>query len=180
MFGTQNALFQQAGEDDTAEAVGRVWETRLVAACKERGVKVATAESCTGGLVATRITSVPGSSSVFLGGVVSYANAVKSELLGVPQELLGRAGAVSAECAEAMAVGVRERLGADVAVSVTGIAGPDGGTPLKPVGLVYFGVATAAGVKSERQQFAGDREAVRLQATDRALALLMEAVGLAR
>jgi PncC family amidohydrolase len=155
-------------------------EERLVTACKLRGLTVATAESCTGGLVAGRITSVPGSSAVFVGGVVSYANSVKRDLLGVPPETLERAGAVSAECAEAMAAGVRERLGAGVAVSVTGIAGPDGGTPLKPVGLVHFGVATAAGVRSERREFVGDRAEVRLQAADRALALLLEAAALAR
>ena len=150
-------------------------ETQLVALCRERGLTLATAESCTGGLVAGRITSVPGSSAVFLGGVVSYSNEVKRELLGVPQEVLERVGAVSAECAEAMAKGARGRLKADVAVSVTGIAGPDGGTPVKPVGVVFFGVATAAGVESERCQFFGDRESVRRQAADRALALLMAA-----
>lgn len=152
-------------------------ESRLVAICKERGVTLATAESCTGGLIAGRITSVPGASAIFLGGVVSYANAVKRDLLGVPQEILDRSGAVSAECAEAMASGARDRLGADAAVSVTGIAGPDGGTPQKPVGLVYFGVATAAGTRSVRYLFAGDRAAVRRQAADRALELLAEAVG---
>ncbi len=152
-------------------------ESRLVAICKERGVTLATAESCTGGLIAGRITSVPGASAIFLGGVVSYANAVKRDLLGVPQEILDRSGAVSAECAEAMASGARDRLGADAAVSVTGIAGPDGGTPQKPVGLVYFGVATAAGTRSVRYLFVGDRAAVRRQAADRALELLAEAVG---
>lgn len=154
-----------------------VLEARLVAFCKQKGWTVATAESCTGGLVAERITSVAGSSAVFLGGVVSYANAAKRDLLGVPQELLERVGAVSAECAEAMAIGARERLSADAAVSVTGIAGPDGGTPFKPVGLVFLGVATAAGVKSEQCQFSGDREAVRRQASDRALMLLLLSVG---
>ena len=150
-------------------------ESRLVAACKERGVTVATAESCTGGLIAARLTSVPGASAVFLGGVVSYSNAVKRDLLGVPQEVLERMGAVSAECAAAMASGARERLKADVAVSVTGIAGPDGGTPQKPVGLVFIGVAMAMGARAERVMFAGDRSAIRRQASDRALALLLEA-----
>jgi PncC family amidohydrolase len=150
-------------------------EASLIALCKARGATVATAESCTGGLVSARITSVPGSSAVFLGGVVSYANQAKSDLLGVPQELLSRVGAVSAECAEAMAAGALARFGASAAVSVTGVAGPEGGTPLKPVGLVFFGLATAAGVRAERRVFAGDREAVRRQAADRALALLVEA-----
>jgi len=113
---------------------------------------------------------------MFLGGVVSYANAAKRDLLGVPQEVLDRVGAVSAECAEALSTGVRERLKADVAVSVTGIAGPDGGTPQKPVGLVYIGVATAASATVERCLFAGDREAVRRQASDRALVLLLDAL----
>jgi nicotinamide-nucleotide amidase len=149
-------------------------EARLVAACAQRGLTVATAESCTGGLVSARITSVPGSSAVFSGGVVSYANEAKRDLLGVPQELLGRVGAVSAECAEVMAAGVRERLKADVAVSVTGIAGPGGGTPQKPVGLVYLGVSTAVGARAVRCLFDGDREAVRRQAADRALELLLE------
>ena len=152
-------------------------ERRLVAACREKGVTVATAESCTGGLVAGRITSVPGASEVFVGGVVSYANAVKRDVLGVPQEVLDRVGAVSAECAEAMARGVRARLKAGVAVSVTGIAGPDGGTPQKPVGLVYLGVATAAGVRTECLRLSGDREAIRRQAVERALDVLLEAVG---
>jgi len=150
---------------------------RLVAACRAKGATLATAESCTGGLVAERITSVPGASAVFLGGVVSYANAVKSGVLGVPTDILEHCGAVSAECAEAMAAGARALLKADAAVSTTGIAGPDGGTPQKPVGLVYVGVATAAGVRSERCVFAGDRESVRRQTSDRALALLLEAVG---
>ncbi len=153
-------------------------EERLVEAAKARGVTLATAESCTGGLVAARITSVAGSSAVFLGGVVSYANAVKRDLLGVPQEVLegeGAPGAVSDACAGAMAAGARERLKADGAVSVTGIAGPDGGTPQKPVGLVHFGLATAAGVRTERHLFAGDREAVRRQTAEHALALLLGA-----
>ena len=147
----------------------------LVAALKERHRTVATAESCSGGLIAARITSVVGSSSVFLGSVVSYANAVKHDLLGVSQEVLEHAGAVSAECAEAMAAGARELLKADVAVSVTGIAGPDGGTAQKPVGLVYIGVATVEGTHAERFLFDGDRGTIRRQASDRALALLLEA-----
>lgn len=145
-------------------------------ACKAKGMTLATAESCTGGLVAARITAAPGASSVFLGGVVSYANAVKHDLLGVPQDLMERMGAVSPECARAMAAGVRARMQADLAVSVTGVAGPDGGTPQKPVGLVYLGLATAAGVQVECCRFDGDREAVREQAVMRALELLALAV----
>jgi len=151
-------------------------ERRLVAVCRERETTLATAESCTGGLIAARITSVPGASAVFLGGVVRYSNAVKRDLLGVPREVLDRVGAVSAECAEAMASGARQRLGSDVAVSVTGIAGPDGGTPQKPVGLVYFGLASPGGVRSERCLFEGDRETIRRSAAERALELLYTAV----
>ena len=153
----------------------RTAEALLVEVCKERCVTVVTAESCTGGLIAERITTVPGASAVFIGGVVSYANAVKCDLLGVPREVLERVGAVSPECAEAMAAGARALLKSDLAVSVTGVAGPDGGTPQKPVGLVFIGVATGKGVRVECGHFAGDRGAVREQAADRALALLIEA-----
>ncbi len=155
---------------------GNALEVLLVTACKARGVTLATAESCTGGMIAERITSVSGSSSVFLGGVVSYANEVKRDMLGVPQELLDRSGAVSAECAQGMAAGARDRLKASMAVSVTGIAGPDGGTPQKPVGLVYLGLATAEGVRVERCLFVGDRDAVRRQASTKALTLFLEAL----
>ncbi|MDX9868607.1 MAG: nicotinamide-nucleotide amidohydrolase family protein [Kiritimatiellia bacterium] len=149
-------------------------EARVVEACRERKQTLVTAESCTGGLVACRITSVPGSSAVYLGSVVSYANAVKCGMLGVAPEILTRDGAVSAACAEAMASGARERLGADLAVSVTGVAGPEGGTPQKPVGLVFLAVATAAGVRSEACRFGGERAAVRMRAADRALSLVLE------
>lgn len=150
-------------------------ESRLVGACVARGVTLATAESCTGGMIAARITAVPGSSAAFLGGVVSYADAAKMALLDVPQSVLDQAGAVSEACAAAMADGVRQRLNADLAVAVTGIAGPTGGTPEKPIGLVCFGLAAADGVRTEHRIFTGDREAVRLQATEHALALLLGA-----
>ena len=150
-------------------------ENRLVEACVARGVTLATAESCTGGLAAARITAVSGSSAVFLGGIVSYANTAKRALLGVPQPVLEQDGAVSEACAAAMAEGARQRLKADLAVAVTGIAGPTGGTPEKPVGLVCFGLAAADGVRTEHRIFTGDREAVRLQATEHALALLLDA-----
>jgi nicotinamide-nucleotide amidase len=111
---------------------------------------LAVAESCTGGLIAHEITSLPGVSEIFPGGVVSYSNAAKVELLGIPPELLEAHGAVSPEVAEAMARGVRERFHADIGLSVTGVAGPTGGTPEKPVGLVYLGLATSNSVESRR------------------------------
>ena len=148
---------------------------RLVAKLKERGLTCATAESCTGGRVGGAITAVPGSSAVFLGGVISYANEVKRDVLGVSQEILDTHGAVSPECAERMAAGARNLLKADLAVSLTGIAGPDGGSAEKPVGLVWFGLATKDGVRTEKKVFAGDRAAVRAQAVDHALGLLLSA-----
>ena len=140
--------------------------------CRERGLTLATAESCTGGLVSARLTSIPGSSAVFLGGVVSYADGVKESALGVPREILERHGAVSAEAAEAMAHGARERLGADVGVSVTGIAGPHGGSAEKPVGLVYVHASGPEGEKARRTDFPGDREMIRGRATAAALHLV--------
>ncbi len=133
----------------------------------------ATAESCTGGGVAHAITSVPGSSAVFAGGVVSYANSVKRDVLGVPEKTLAEHGAVSSECAVAMADGVRRLLGTDMAVSLTGIAGPSGGSAEKPVGLVWFAVSCASGTVAEKQIFGGDRDAVRSAAVEHALQLLI-------
>ena len=150
---------------------------RLVAKLKERGLTCVTAESCTGGCVGGAITAVPGSSAVFLGGVISYANEVKRDVLGVPQEILATHGAVSSECAERMAAGARALLKSDLAVSLTGIAGPDGGSAEKPVGLVWFGLATKDGVRTEKMVFDGDRAAVRAQAVVHALGLLRSAVG---
>jgi nicotinamide-nucleotide amidase len=140
--------------------------------CRAQGLTLATAESCTGGLVAARLTAVPGSSEVFLGGVVAYSNEVKSRELGVPEAVLERFGAVSAEAAEAMAAGARERLGADVAVSVTGVAGPGGGTPEKPVGLVFLHAQGPNGSSTRQLDFPGDREAIRGRATAAALHLV--------
>jgi nicotinamide-nucleotide amidase len=140
--------------------------------CRARRLTLATAESCTGGLVAARLTSVPGSSDVFLGSVVAYSNGVKEEGLGVPREILEQHGAVSAEAAAAMARGARERLGADVAVSVTGVAGPDGGTEQKPVGLVFVDAIGPDGEVARRTELPGDREMVRGRATAAALHLV--------
>ncbi len=146
---------------------------RLVGKLAEKGLTCATAESCTGGGVGSAITAVPGSSAVFWGGVISYDNAVKRDVLGVPENVLATVGAVSQECAAAMAKGVRRLLKTDLAVSVTGIAGPGGGTAEKPVGLVWFGLATAAGVKTGSKVFPGDRAAVRAAAIEHALGLLL-------
>jgi nicotinamide-nucleotide amidase len=140
--------------------------------CRGRGWALATAESCTGGMVAERLTSVPGSSEVFRGAVVAYADEVKAQELGVPAEVLERHGAVSAETAAAMAAGARERLGADVAVAVTGIAGPGGGRADKPVGLVYLHAEGPSGGRSADFVFPGDRDGVRRRAAVTALHLL--------
>jgi PncC family amidohydrolase len=137
--------------------------------CRERGWTLATAESCTGGLVGARLTDPAGASDVYVGGVVAYSNRAKQSRLGVPAELLARHGAVSAEAAEAMAVGARRELEADVAVAVTGVAGPGGGTSEKPVGLVYFHAASPAGQEAIHLVIPGDREAVRTRATALAL-----------
>ena len=145
---------------------------RLVELLKARGITCATAESCTGGGVGAAITDVPGASDVYLGGVVSYANKVKSDVLGVSSESLERFGAVSSETAAQMAVGALRLTGADVAVSTTGIAGPGGGSADKPVGLVWFGLASSAGVRTEKALFAGDRAQVRAQAVVHALGML--------
>lgn len=148
---------------------------RLVATLSGHGLRCAVAESCTGGGAGSAITAVPGSSEVFLGGVVSYSNSVKRDVLGVPAAILESKGAVSAECAALMAQGVRRLTGADLAVSVTGIAGPGGGSAAKPVGLVWFGLATPAGETTESVVFPGDRAAVRAAAVEHALGMMLGA-----
>jgi competence/damage-inducible protein CinA-like protein len=136
---------------------------------RERGLTLVTAESCTGGLVGGRLTDVPGSSDVFLGGAIVYSNEAKVAQLGVPAALLAAHGAVSAEAAAAMAQGARELLGADVAVAVTGVAGPGGGTEAKPVGLVFIHASGPLGDHAVRLDFPGDRETIRGRATVAAL-----------
>lgn len=155
------------------ELIARAGE--VVRANAGAGRVIALAESCTGGLVAAAITAVPGSSEVFLGGWVTYANAAKREWLGVGDDVLDTFGAVSEATAWAMARGALARGGADVAVSITGIAGPGGGSTAKPVGTVVFGRALrgSAGECTERRRFEGDRNVVRLQAALFALDLLM-------
>jgi nicotinamide-nucleotide amidase len=140
--------------------------------CRDRGLTLAAAESCTGGLVAARLTEVAGASDVFRGSVVAYANDVKEHELDVPAEQLERFGAVSAEVAQAMAAGARARLRADVGIAITGIAGPDGGTPDKPVGLVFVHAVGPDGEKARRIELPGDREMVRGRATAAALHLV--------
>jgi nicotinamide-nucleotide amidase len=147
-------------------------EEIVLEACREHGWSLATAESCTGGLVAARLTSVAGSSDVFLGSVVAYSNAVKEAELGVSPALLEAHGAVSAEAAAAMAAGARARLGANVAVAVTGIAGPGGGTAEKPVGLVFLHAETPEGGHGIEFTLPGDRETIRSRATVAALHLV--------
>jgi len=140
--------------------------------CRAHGLTLAAAESCTGGMVAQRLTSVPGSSAAFVGAIVAYADDVKTRELGVPRELLERHGAVSAETAAAMAAGARDRLVADVAVAVTGIAGPTGGSDEKQVGLVYLHAEGPVGVRRADFVFPGDRESIRRRATVTALHLV--------
>jgi nicotinamide-nucleotide amidase len=147
-------------------------EEHVLALCKARGLSIATAESCTGGLVAARLTSVPGSSEAFVGGVVAYSDELKASQLGVDEALLTTHGAVSAEVAEALASGARERLGADVAVAVTGVAGPGGGTPEKPVGLVFFHAEGPEGGRALRFELPGDRESIRSRSAVAALHLV--------
>ena len=139
------------------------------------GPTLATAESCTGGTVASRIASLSGSSAYFLGSVVSYSNEVKHHVLSVSQSVLDERGAVSPECARAMAIGARALIGSDIAVSTTGIAGPTGGTTRKPVGLVYIGIATPTWLEAFEFHFEGDRARVIDQAAFQALTILLEA-----
>jgi nicotinamide-nucleotide amidase len=134
----------------------------LLALLQQHGLTLATAESCTGGLVAAAATAIPGSSATVLGGYVTYSNEAKAKSVGVDPALIARLGAVSAEVAAAMAEGAARESGADIGISTTGIAGPGGGTPAKPVGLVYIGVARAGRqARVERHVFPGDRTAVR-------------------
>ena len=137
--------------------------------CRQRSLKVAVAESCTGGMLASRLTAIPGSSEVFVGGVVSYANDVKERILGVPTALLATDGAVSEPVARAMAGGVRERLRADIGVAITGVAGPDGGSPEKPVGHVWIAVDFGDWARVYSGRFFIGRDEIRFRATQSAL-----------
>jgi nicotinamide-nucleotide amidase len=185
-------LFVQPGADARADELERAFEDAagqyvfsrderstaelVVDLLRDRGLTLGTAESCTGGLLAARITDVPGSSDVFLGSIVSYSDSVKRERLGVPAEVLAAHGAVSAETAAAMANGAREALGVDVAVSITGVAGPGGGTEEKPVGLVYLHAVGPGGALARKLDFPGDRETIRLRSSVAALHLVRRLV----
>jgi nicotinamide-nucleotide amidase len=157
------------GEDDTDLAAV------VLDRCRALKLKLAVAESCTGGLLGERLTNIPGSSDVFLGGVIAYHNDVKKGLLGVSAEVMKRHGAVSEEVALQMAAGVRERTGADVGVSVTGIAGPGGGTPEKPVGLIWIAIHSLD-AKARRFHVVGDRTEIRQRAAQAALEMVRRAL----
>ena len=150
--------------------------TTVLRECQERGLTVVTAESCTGGLLAGCLTDIAGSSVVYERGWVTYSNEAKNEMLGVPAELIAAHGAVSAEVAELMVAGALDRSPAQLALSITGIAGPGGATATKPVGLVYIGVQRrGAPARHERHVFAGGRQQVRCASVERALVLLRDA-----
>jgi PncC family amidohydrolase len=149
---------------------------RLGARCVALALRVATVESCTGGLVGHLITEVPGSSAYFVGGFVTYSDGLKRQAVGVPDEVLVAHGAVSAQVALAMATGGREQTAADLAVSVTGIAGPDGGSPSKPVGLTYVAVADGSGAVVRRHVWTGDRAENKRRSAAAALELLLERI----
>jgi len=182
-------LFVQPGAEERARRIEEGLASRhlfsrdetataalVLAQLRDRGLTLGTAESCTGGLVAARLTDVPGSSDVFAGSVVAYSNGVKMRELGVPENVLSEHGAVSAETATAMAQGARSRLGVDVAVSVTGIAGPDGGSEEKPVGLVFLHASGPMGERGLRFDFPGDRETIRGRSAVAALHLVRRLV----
>ena len=148
----------------------------LVSLCLDKKVTFGTAESCTGGLISAFVTDVPGASAVFFGGVVSYDNSIKAGVLGVKNETLAAYGAVSEETAGEMSLGARRLLGVDFAVSVTGIAGPGGGTKEKPVGLVYISVSSEKNGTVIKNLFSGNREEVRLQTVAKAISLLTDEI----
>ena len=152
---------------------GRSVEELVLDRCRDRGWSLATAESCTGGLVAAALTSIPGSTEVIVGGIVAYSNEVKVEQLDVPPDLIEEHGAVSAEVAEAMAQGARARFGVDVVVSVTGVAGPGGGSEEKPVGLVYYHAETPEGGRGASFDFPGDRDSIRRRSVVASLHLVL-------
>lgn len=165
--------FKPKGASAAAAEAEQPLAERVIDAAKAAQAHIGTAESCTGGLIAATLTEVPGASEVLAGGIVSYANEVKRDRLGVAESTLAEHGAVSEQTACEMASGALDALGVDVAVSVTGIAGPGGAVPGKPVGTVWVGIATSAGAKAELHHFDGDRDAVRRQTVDAALRMML-------
>lgn len=167
-------------QDRLGDALGRRLEMPMLElvtdALLATGASVGTAESCTGGLVGKRLTELPGSSAYVQGGVISYSNEVKHKVLGVPQVELDEFGAVSEEVAKSMAIGVRTLLGTTYGVSTTGIAGPGGATPTKPVGLVYIGIAGPNGTVAYKNEFIGDRDSIRESTAERTLYYLYRAI----
>jgi nicotinamide-nucleotide amidase len=156
----------------------RALARQVLERCRAKTWMLATAESCTGGMIAAALTDIAGSSDVVERGFVTYSNAAKTELLGVPADLIARVGAVSEEVARAMATGALDHAPVDLAVAVTGVAGPGGGSAEKPVGLVHFGLARRGhATRAEHHVFPGDRDAVRRATVMRALELLLEAAG---
>jgi PncC family amidohydrolase len=160
------------GSDELAPLVGAAEYAGSL--LRERGLSLATAESCTGGLIGHLLTEIPGSSEYYRGGLISYSNSLKESELGVDGATLEHHGAVSAQTCIAMAEGARQRYGADIALAVTGIAGPGGDTPGKPVGLTYVAVADAAGHDVQRHQWFGDRHRNKAASAGAALTLLVE------
>lgn len=164
---------------EASDAPGRavLLAGRVIEVCRQRALTLATAESCTGGLVGHLLTQIPGASSVFMGGVISYSDASKVGLLGVGRHALEHHGAVSAQVCVAMAEGARSALGSDLALAITGIAGPDGGTPAKPVGLVYVAVADAEGHEARRHIWNSDRSGNKEASAAAALELVLARLG---
>ena len=157
------------GSDDLAELVLQM--------CRERGLHIATAESCTGGLLGARLTAIPGSSDVYTGGIIAYDNSVKSKLLGVSDVSLREHGAVSELVAKEMAEGCARALGTQIGIGITGVAGPGGGTPEKPVGTVWIAVAGFGDTRTLGRAYVGDREEIRLRATQASLDQVRRAIG---
>jgi nicotinamide-nucleotide amidase len=148
--------------------------TDLLAACKAKNIRVATAESCTGGMLAALFTEIPGCSSNFECGFITYSNDSKIQMLDVEAEIIKEHGAVSGQVAIAMAKGALKKSAADMTVAITGVAGPDGGTPQKPVGLVFIAVATESDTRVEFYYFEGNRHNIRMKSTEQALAMLKD------
>lgn len=147
---------------------------KIHSSCIKKGITLSVAESCTAGLLSSLIVGQSGASAYYKGGVVSYWNEIKNEVLGVSDEILKEHGAVSCECAEAMAQGVRKKFHTDYALSITGIAGPDGGTSVKPVGTVWIGFSDMSGTSAKKFLFTGERNKIRLLSAYSALAILLE------